>query len=367
MTGSTGARTRAVLRTLAGPAVMIVILLLGPVVLSSQGIDNGALCALYLIAGLGLHVLMGYTGQVSFGQGGFFAIGAYGVGILTVKAGLPVIPAVLAAVVITGIIAWVIGWPVTQLRGHYVAVATLALALIIVDLINNLDSFTGGSAGLPGIPAIEVNGSPLIGASFFRLCWLLALLVLVFTANVSRSRTGRAFRSVGADESGSQALGVPSGAYRLRAFVFAAVLAGLAGALYATYLGFLSGDAFNANLSALFIIVIVVGGIRSPYGALVGAVVVTALTQGLTDLSSSPDFPARLAPALNSLIYGAMIFLVMRFRPGGLLPLLQDGWARVRRLAVRRGAEERSRPVPATQTAPELEPDRLAAGLGRKG
>lgn len=364
MTTSAGGRGRALLQTLGGPAVLLVILLMGPAVLSPQGVDSASLCALYLIAGVGLHVLMGFTGQVSFGQGGFWAIGAYGTGILTVKAGMPVLPAVLVAVVVTGLLALLIGWPVVQLRGHYVAVATLALALIVVDLVSNLDGFTGGSAGLPGVPSLEVGGHQLVGAGFYRLCWALALLVLVFTANVGRSRTGRAFRSVGADESGSQALGVPSGAYRLRAFVFAAVLAGLGGALYATYLGFLSADAFNANLSALFIIVIVVGGIRSPYGALVGAVVVTVLTQWLNGLGSNPGLPARLVPALNSLFYGAMIFLVMRFRPEGLLPLLQDGSARVRGLASRRG--EAGAAPPAAREV-EQEPEHLAAGPRRTG
>jgi len=364
VTPSAGARPRALLQTLGGPAVLLLILLLGPVLLSPQGIDNGSLCALYLIAGVGLHVLMGYTGQVSFGQGGFWAIGAYGVGILTVKVGMPVLPAVLVAVLLTGLIAFLIGWPVVQLRGHYVAVATLALALIVVDLVNNLDTFTGGSAGLPGVPSVEVGGHPLVGAGFYRLCWVLALLVLVFTANVSRSRTGRAFRSVGADESGSQALGVPSGAYRLRAFVFGAVLAGLGGALYATYLGFLSADAFSANLSALFIIVIVVGGIRSPYGALVGAVAVTALTQWLNGLGSNPDLPARLVPALNSLFYGAMIFLVMRFRPEGLLPLLQGGVTRMRGLTSRGGGAGPTVEV-AEQVGPEPEP--MVAAPRREG
>jgi branched-chain amino acid transport system permease protein len=313
---------RTLADALSGPLVIGLILALGPVLLPPTMLDVGALCALYLVAGVGLNLLMGHTGQVSFGQGGFWAIGAYAVGILTVKAGLPVTAAVPAAVAVTGVAAVVIGWPVTALRGHYIAVATLALALIVVDLANNLGSLTGGNAGLVGIPSLTLAGEPLSGASFYRLCWAVALVVLVLAANISRSRTGRAMRAVGADESGSQSVGMSSARYRLAAFVFAAVLAGAGGALYATYLGFLSPEAFSVDLSALFLIVIMVGGMSSPYGAVVGAVAVTALSQWLTDLSANPALPARVVPALNTLLYGLVIFLVMRFVPGGLLPLL---------------------------------------------
>lgn len=312
------------LPSLAWPLVVVLIAIVGPAVLSPTLVDIGILTALYLVAGVGLNVLMGYTGQVSFGQGGFWAIGAYSVGILTAKADLPILGAIVLSVVITAAVAFVIGWPVTQLRGHYLAVATLAFALIVVDLANNLTPLTGGNAGLTGVPSLTVLGSPIVGENLYRLCWVLALIVLVLTNNISRSRAGRALRAVGADESGSSALGVPASAYRLKAFVLAAVLAGLAGALYAPYLGFLSPDAFDVSLSALLLIVVVVGGMRSVYGALVGAVAITALSQWLVRTAQNPDLPAVLAPALNALTYGLVIFLVMRLYPAGLLPLLEN-------------------------------------------
>lgn len=331
--------------TLIGPVAVLVILLAGPYVLPRGLLDVGALCALYAIAAVGLNVLMGYTGQVSFGQGAFWAIGAYSVGILTVRLDMSALAAIPLALVITGVAAFVIGWPVTQLRGHYLAVATLALAFITVDLANNLESLTGGNAGLPGVPSLVLFGEPIVGVWFYRLCWGVAIVVLILAANLSDSRSGRALRAVGADESGSQALGVASGAYRSKAFVFAAVLAGLSGALYATYLGFLSPEAFAVNLSALLLIVIVVGGLASPYGAVVGAVVVTALTHWLTQLATSPDVPARVAPALNTLFYGAVIFLVMRMHPAGLLPLMLSAGRRVGQLTTDLPSRWRPRPA----------------------
>ncbi|WP_344779674.1 branched-chain amino acid ABC transporter permease [Microbacterium kribbense] len=299
------------------------IIVVGPVVLPEELIGIGALCALYVIAGVGLQQMMGDTGQVSFGQGAFWAIGAYGVGILTVKAHLPVIPAIIIGVLITGVVAFAIGWPLTQLRGHYLAVATLALAMIVADLANNLIGVTGGSTGLPGVPLITLFGEPMIGTPFYILCWIVALVVLVGASNLSTSRTGRAFRAVGRDDSGSQALGIPSAGYRLRSFVLAAMLAGGGGALYATYLGFLSPDAFSVQLSVLLLIIVVVGGLASPYGALLGAVVVTVLSQWLTAVASNPSVPVGVGSALDPLLYGGAVFLILRFLPSGLQPPLR--------------------------------------------
>lgn len=351
---------RRTLGALAGPALIVLILIVGPSVLSDSMIGVGTLCALYLVAGVGLNVLLGYTEQVSFGQGGFWAIGAYSVAILTLKANVPVAAAVVVAVLITGVAAAIVGWPMTQLRGHYMAVATLAFALIVMDLASNLHSFTGGTIGLPNVPPLEMFGHTFVGADLYRVCWGIVLIVLVVTANIGRSRSGRAFRAVGADDSGSQALGVPSGAYRLRAFVYAGVLAGVGGAMYALYIGYVAPDAFGPDLSALLLVVLMVGGMRSPYGAVVGAVAVTALTQWLAQLAANPSLPANVAPAMNVLAYGILIFLVMRVAPRGLLPMAQQAalrtmvWAR----AKRRGREPVSAP-PAAEDAPSKDPASL--------
>jgi len=321
--------SRRTLGALVGPALILAILIAGPWLLPESLVGIGTLCALYLVAGVGLNVLLGYTEQVSFGQGGFWAVGAYSVAILTVKGDVPVLVAVLAAVTVTGVVAALVGWPMTQLRGHYIAVATLAFALIVMDLASNLQGLTGGTGGLPNVPPLSVFGRGIVGADLYRVCWGIVLVVLVITANISRSRSGRAMRSVGADDSGSQALGVPSGGYRLRAFVFAGVLAGVGGAMYALYIGYVAPDAFGPDLSALLLVILMVGGMRSTYGALVGAVAVTALTQGLAQLAAQPSLPANVAPAMNVLAYGVLIFLVMRFAPRGILPMADHGARRI--------------------------------------
>lgn len=352
MTNSTVRARRRRIELWGGPLAVLVIIVAGPLILPEGLMGVGALCALYVIAAVGLQQMMGYTEQISFGQGAFWAIGAYAVGILTVKVQMPVVPAIILGVLITGLVAFAIGWPLTQLRGHYLAVATLALAMIVVDLANNLIDFTGGSAGLPGVPALTWFGEPIIGTSFYVLCWVIALIVLIVASNLSMSRTGRAFRAVGRDDSGSQALGIPSAAYRLRSFVFAAMLAGGGGALYATYLGFLSPDAFSVQLSVLLLIVVVVGGLASPYGALLGAVVVTVLSQWLNAVASDPSVPVGVGSALDPLLYGGAVFLILRFLPNGLQPSLRRLTAGIaggiRRVTGRRAAQDPPRDAPET-------------------
>jgi branched-chain amino acid transport system permease protein len=366
MMNSRTASDRRRIELWGGPLAVLVIIVVGPFILPEGLIGVGALCALYVIAGVGLQQMMGYTAQVSFGQGAFWAMGAYGVGILTVKVQLPVVLAIIIGVLITGLVAFAIGWPLTQLRGHYLAVATLALAMIVADLANNLIDFTGGSAGLPGVPALTWFGEPIIGTSFYVVCWVIALVVLVAASNLSTSRTGRAFRAVGRDDSGSQALGIPSAAYRLRSFVFAAMLAGGGGALYATYLGFLSPDAFSVQLSVLLLIIVVVGGTASPYGALLGAVVVTALSQWLNTVASDPSVPIGVGSALDPLLYGGAVFLILRFLPGGLQPLLRritGGSATgIRRLMGRRSGApgDRRNGVCSTAATDAVQTDTLA-------
>lgn len=350
-------RSQRWLGPLGGPMVVIVIIVVGPWILPGSLVGAGTLCAAYLVAGVGLNVLLGYTQQVSFGQGGFWAIGAYGVAILTLKVHLPVLLAVVIAIVITGVVSAAVGWPMTQLRGHYIAVATLAFALIITGIANNWVGLTGGPVGLPNVPSLSIFGRPIVGADLYRASWLMVLIVLVITANLSRSRVGRAFRAVGADDVGSQALGVPAGSYRLRAFVFAGTLAGLGGAMYVLYIPLAAPDAFGPDLSALLLVVLMVGGMRSTYGALVGAIVVTVLTQFLANLAANPAMPANLAPAINIFVYGVLILVVMRFAPQGLLPAA----AKAVRLLSGRG-----RPKPPSAT-PGGRPADQVPGDGRQG
>jgi branched-chain amino acid transport system permease protein len=315
-------------------AIVLAVAVAGPYVLSPGALDTATLIALYTMAAAGLTLLMGYAGQVSLGHGAFFAVGAYVVGVLTVRAGVPALAALVAAPVAATLLAYLVGLPILRLRGHHLAVATLALAIIVNGLASNLEGVTGGAIGLSGIPTLGAGGWTATPADLFQVACLAALASLLFARNVIHSRPGRALRALGSEEAASESLGVPVGRYRLHVFAVSGAMAGGAGALYALYLQFLSPDAFTVQLSVFLVLVVAVGGLRNPYGALVGALVVELLTLGLTELGTGEDLPARLPVALNTLVYGLVILLIMRLLPAGLLPSLEAlaraGWARAR-------------------------------------
>lgn len=305
-------------RWLVAPAVAA----LGPWYLQPYQVDIGTLTALYVVAGAGLALLMGYAGQISLGQGAFYALGAYGVGVLTVKYSVPLGPAVVGTLVGTTVLAYLVGWPVLRLRGHHLAMATLALAIIVHTLLINLRDLTGGAVGMAGIPMLRLGDRPLTREEFYWLCWGVAFLVLLFVRNVVRSRPGRALQALASEEAGAGSLGVPVATYRLHVFALSALLGAGAGVLYVLSFRFLSPDAFTVQLSVFLLVVVAVGGLRDPYGALVGAVVVQVLTTWLHDLGTTPGLPERLPVVLNTLVYGSAIVLIMRFMPDGLVPEL---------------------------------------------
>lgn len=308
----------ALLRWLVAPAIAA----LGPWYLDPYQVDIGTLTALYVVAGAGLALLMGYAGQISLGQGAFYALGSYGVGILTVKYSLPLGLAVVLTLVGTTVLAYVVGWPVLRLRGHHLAMATLALAIIVHTLLINLRELTGGAVGMAGIPMLRVGDRALTREEFYWLCWAVAFLVLLFVRNVVQSRPGRALQALASEEAGAESLGVPVAAYRLHVFALSALLGAGAGVLYVLSFRFLSPDAFTVQLSVFLLVVVAVGGLRDPYGALVGAVVVQVLVTWLQDLGTTPGLPERLPVVLNTLVYGSAIILIMRFMPDGLVPAL---------------------------------------------
>jgi branched-chain amino acid transport system permease protein len=273
-----------------------------------------------VIAGAGLALLMGYAGQISLGQGGFYALGAYGVGILTVKYSAPLGLAVIGTLAGTTALAYLVGWPVLRLRGHHLAMATLALAIIVHTLLINLRDLTGGAIGLAGIPILHVGDRALTRQELYWLCWGVAFLVLLFVRNVVRSRPGRALQALASEEAGAESLGVPVFTYRLHVFALSALLGAGAGVLYVLSFRFLSPDAFTVQLSVFLLVVVAVGGLRDPYGALIGAVVVQVLTTWLQDLGTTPGLPDRLPVVLNTIVYGSAIILIMRFMPDGLVP-----------------------------------------------
>ncbi|MFH1758277.1 MAG: branched-chain amino acid ABC transporter permease [Pseudomonadota bacterium] len=258
---------------------------------------------------MGLSLLMGYTGQISLGHAGFFGLGAYSSGILTTQYSIHPLAAFLAGIFLSAIIAFLVGKPTLRLKGHYMAVATLGFGEILFIVFNELSPLTGGPSGLSGIPTLTFMGRSLEGGKYLYLVWGFVILLLLFSLNVINSRVGRALRAVHGSEIAANAMGVDSSQYKLQVFVLSAVYASIAGSLYAHFVTFISPSSFSLMFSILLLMMVVVGGAETIWGALLGAMVLTLLPEYLRGLE---DFEV--------LAYGAILMGVLLFMPQGILP-----------------------------------------------
>ena len=317
-------------RRLSGVGLLLLagVTLALPPILGPSGIPLYVTIGLSTMVVIGLSLLMGFAGQISLGQAVFFAIGAYTAALLSLH-GLPSLLGLLAAPAVTAAVAALIGLPLLQLRGHALAFGSLAVQLIVLSLIPLAPGLTGGAIGLTGIPALALGPLqlPADGLGYAYLVWALVALLLLLTRNLVRSRPGRALRAMAASPTGAAAVGVPVVRYRIQVFALSAAYAGLAGGVYAFFIGYISPDAFPVVLSIQFLVMAVVGGLGSLWGPLVGAVGVSLLAQGLSTLGSAPGMPAT-APIILSLgVYAVILILTQLLIPQGVVPAL-SGWGR---------------------------------------
>ena len=284
----------------------------------------------YAMVAIGLSLLMGFAGQVSFGQGAFYMLGAYVAGVIEMRYHWPTLATLALAPFATAAVAWVIGVPLLRLRGHYLAFATLAVHLILLALVFTWSGVTGGEIGLIGIVPLTVGGYQPDGPAYAAITWGFVVLVAVVSILLVGSRSGRALRAIAASERDAAAAGVAVGAYKLRLFVLSAGYAGLAGGLYTYQLHYLSPDAFPIGLSVQFVVMIAIGGMGSVYGAVAGAIGITLLQHELSVLGTRPGMPLEAPKVLSIGVFGLILTVVVLFFQRGLLPALTDGARRIR-------------------------------------
>jgi branched-chain amino acid transport system permease protein len=305
--------------TLAAGAVAVYL----PFTLDPGNLALYTLMGLSAIVAIGLSLLMGFAGQISLGQGAFYALGAYVVGILATPADLfpkgrsldPLL-ALGAAPLACAVVGAVVGVPLLRLRGHYLAFATLALHLIMLALLFTWESWTGGQIGLIGIPPLEVAGHEITGERHAAVVWAIVVLTLLIALSLVASRAGRALRAI-------------------------------AGGLYAYLLQYLSPDAFPLIVSITFVVMVAVGGMGSLYGAVLGAIAITWLQDRLQQLGTRQellgfDLPVQAPQVFSIGVFGAILIVVMLFFPRGLLPGLQELGRRARRPNARATATSES-------------------------
>jgi branched-chain amino acid transport system permease protein len=306
-------------------SAVVLLLILFPVLVAnveaiSHYLDVMVFVGIFSLITMGLSLLMGYAGQISLGHAAFFGIGAYASGILCVKLALSPWLAMVGGALLTAVVAYAVGVPSLKLKGHYLAMATLGFGVIVNIVFNEEVELTGGPSGLSNIPGLKILGLPLRGELlFYILVWSIVLLVLIFCVNVIHSRIGRALRSIHDSEVAADAMGVETARYKVMIFVLSAVLASLAGSLYAHYVGFLSPSSFSLLFSIRLVMMVVVGGMHSLWGALLGTWLLTFL--GNEWLHVFKDF--------DILVYGAILLFVVMALPEGLVsvvPRLTHMW-----------------------------------------
>lgn len=261
-----------------------IILLFGlPIVTDSNYILSVLIIiGLYTIVVQGLGILMGYAGQVSLGHAAFFGLGSYSVAVLTVHLGWPGVPSLLGAIVVPGVIASIIGRPTLKLRELYLAMGTLGFGILVHILFNEWHSVTGGPSGMTGIPYLSLGTIVFdTDLKFFYLVWISVLLVSLGIHNLIGSRMGRALRAIRESEYAAETAGIDTGMLKLKALIFSASLAGLAGGLYAFYVTFVSPSPFGFHTSAQFVLMAVVGGLGTFMGPVFGSALVVALGEFL--------------------------------------------------------------------------------------
>ncbi|HEU5475517.1 MAG TPA: branched-chain amino acid ABC transporter permease [Actinophytocola sp.] len=297
--------------------------------------------AVFILLGLaamvvvGLSLLMGYAGQISLGQASFYAIGGYTAGLLATAGAPPVLGLVAAPAVAAGFAA-VVGIGLLRLRGHYLAFATLAMQLILLSVLAQAE-WAGGAIGLQGVPRFSIGGFELAEDIQYAYLTLGALaLTLVVARNVVHSRAGRGLRALATSETAAAASGVPVGRYRLAVFALSAAFAGLAGGIYAFYLGYLGPGSFPVLLSIEYVVMAVVGGLGTIAGPVVGAAGIVLLVQLLNDLGTRPGMPSYAPSVLSYAVYAVLLVLVVLFLPRGIVPALGDLRARLGRGRERR-------------------------------
>lgn len=271
------------------------------------------LAGIYTLISIGLNLLSGYTGQVSMGQAGFYAVGAYVSALLMLNLGLSfwaALPAGAAAAAVCGLL---IGIPAMKLSGPYLVLATVGFGEIIRLILLNWTPVTKGAAGLTGIPLPTLFGLRISSnQSFFYLIFAFVLLGMYIAGRLAKSKIGRTFTAIREDELAAEAMGVPVNTYKISAFVISAVYAGVAGALFGVFAGVASPDNFTFDDSVGFLAMSVVGGNRTIVGAIIGAFVLTILSEFL-----------RVFQGLRLIIYGAILIFTVIYMPQGLYGLVE--------------------------------------------
>jgi branched-chain amino acid transport system permease protein len=295
-------------RRIALVCVVALVAVLVPFMFGPYRVGQFTLVLIYAVAALGLNLLVGYNGQISLGHGAFFALGAYTGALLIEKADVPYLATLPAAGALCFVAGYLFGVPALRLRGLYLALVTLGLAIATPQLIKRFDGLTEGTQGLTVEQPVAPAWTGLADDQFLYLLSLAAAAMMFLAAwNLMRGPIGRSVKAVRDGEIPASTIGVDLAATKTRVFALSAAYAGVAGALYVLALGFVAPEAFTLTLSFAFLAAIVVGGLATISGALLGALFIEFV----------PVYASDVNDALTGVIYGGVLIAFMWVLPEG--------------------------------------------------
>jgi branched-chain amino acid transport system permease protein len=326
-------RWQSIASWLVWPALLIAVVALAFGIDSNYWLQIAVNAEIMVIAAVGLYVTFGLNGQVSLGQAAFYAIGGYATGLLVTKLSMDLGLAIVLAVVVSVVAGLAIGIPALRLKGHYLALATLGFGQVIALILVNWSWLSGGALGVRDIVA-PIFGLELVTVSDWAVFIGIVMVVAIYFVQMVRvSSYGRAMQAVRDSDIAAAAMGVSLSRVKVLAFGIGAAFAGLAGALNAGFVTYISPGTYDLALSVSMLAMVVVGGAKSPWGAVIGAVLLTFLPEVLRGVEE-----------YYLLIYGLLLLVMVAFVPGGIWGVLRGAvlWVvgRVRRRPVAPTSQE---------------------------
>jgi branched-chain amino acid transport system permease protein len=286
------------------------------------------LITIHAIVAIGLNILVGYTGQISMGHAGFFAIGAFTTVFLKLKGGLPFLVALPIAGFISSAFGFILGLPALRLKGPYLTIATLGFGMTITSIIKHMEFF-GGRMGLQA-PKLYFFGTPMKDIHFYYMIMIIAVIMVIGAVKLIKTRVGRAFIAIRDSDIAAEAMGVNLTYYKTLSFAVSAFYTGIGGGLYAFILGFINPESFHLIMSITFLAMVVVGGLGSIMGSIAGAALMTYLDIKLQAIQDIPVIGAALVAFSQKymsiggisniavIVYGLIMILIVLFEPLGI-------------------------------------------------
>ncbi len=303
--------------------VFLALLFTFPLYLDNYWLRIVNLIGITIIAATGLNILTGYCGQLSIGHAGFIAVGAYTSAILTNKLGVPFPAAFLCSGLMAGLVGMVFGMPSLRVKGFYLAISTIAAQFIIIWVLQNWGSMTGGFNGM-NVPAASIAGFTFrTESSQFYLIMVITALTIFFAKNLARTRPGRAFVAIRDNDLAAEVMGINLFRYKLLAFFIGCFFAGIAGSLLAHFSRTINTEYFPFMDSVLYVGIIIIGGLGTTIGPILGVIFIRLLGVLVTQMSPAlqaafPAIPGNFTSGIAPMVFGLAIMLFIIYEPRGM-------------------------------------------------